>query len=196
MSSWNSQRPTSIVWIVCITLVLGLSPALRAEEEETGDEEVQETTTRSTTIKKTEKTEKKKERRKFITDHPDRIDAGIFYVAAAIGGNFYTEPRFTAAGAPSGDYFNDFGFQGGVYFDYDYSQLTENVPLALRGFVGYKYILNSVHCFSFDGMVRRMMQVYLSSMPKILCSFISPLSKRQTFLLSVENSLPKSADQC
>lgn len=100
------------------------------------------------------------QKRKFVTDHPERSDAGIFHVGFALGGNFYMEPSFTtdAAGARTFDdtYHRDFGFQGGVYFDYDYSQLEENIPLGLRGFVGYKYILNTTHAFSIDGMVRRM----------------------------------------
>ena len=71
--------------------------------------------------------------------------------------NFYIEPKISASTkAPTGDYFKDFGFQAGVYFDYDYSALEENIPLALRGMFGYKYILSSVHVFAFDAMVRRM----------------------------------------
>jgi len=102
---------------------------------------------------------KNRERRRYVTDHPERSDAGIFHVAAAVGGNFYVEPTVTyPSRVPTGNYAKDFGFQAGAYFDYDYSQMDENIPLALRGFVGYKYILRSIHVFSFDGMVRRMFQ--------------------------------------
>jgi hypothetical protein len=57
------------------------------------------------------------------------------------------------------DYYKDFGYQGGVYFDYDYSRMADNIPLALRGFLGYKYALNSTHIFAVEGMVRRMFQL-------------------------------------
>ena len=101
----------------------------------------------------------KKEKRFFGTEKDPRIDAGIFHVAFAAGGNFFMEPKLLAAnGAATGDYFNDFGFGGGVFFDYDYSQMTENIPLMLRGFVGYRYILNSVHVFDIEGIARRMWQ--------------------------------------
>ena len=70
------------------------------------------------------------------------------------------EPKLTADSAgkkvTNGEYFKDFGFQAGVFFDYDYSEMDVNIPLGLRGMVGYKYILNSVHVFSFDGVVRHM----------------------------------------
>ncbi len=101
----------------------------------------------------------KKEKRYFGTEKEPRIDAGIFHVAFAGGGNFFIEPKVDATTqAPIGEYFNDFGFGGGVYFDYDYSQMTENIPLMLRGFVGYKYVLQSVHVFDVEGIVRRMWQ--------------------------------------
>lgn len=99
----------------------------------------------------------RKRRRHYITEgHEDRIDAGIFHVAAAIGGNFYTEPIVTSTLQPTGQYSKDFGFGGGAYFDYNYNELDDNIPLGLRGFLGYKYILSSVHVFTFDGMVRKM----------------------------------------
>lgn len=108
-----------------------------------------------------EKSDKEKDRKYFVPD-PQRIDAGVFHVGFAVGGNFYMEPKFSLntrgqrSSAPTGDYFKDFGFQAGVYFDYDYSALTENVPLGLRGMIGYKYILSSVHIFAFDGLARYM----------------------------------------
>ncbi|MBI4404462.1 MAG: hypothetical protein HY537_09890 [Deltaproteobacteria bacterium] len=89
-------------------------------------------------------------KRKYFIEDPQRIDAGIFHVAFAAGGNFYIEPKLDANRVPLGDYFKDFGFQGGAYFDYDY----DDINLGLRGFLGYKYILNSVHVFTFDPMVR------------------------------------------
>jgi hypothetical protein len=101
----------------------------------------------------------KKGNRKYFTDDSPRTDAGVFHVGFAAGGNFYIEPQYTTTSGknvPSGAFFKDFGFQAGAYFDHDYSELDENIPLMLRGMVGYKYILNSVHVFSFDGMVRRM----------------------------------------
>lgn len=94
--------------------------------------------------------------RKYFIPDTNRVDAGVFHVAFALGGNFYIEPEVVSTtSAPTGNYFKDFGFQGGVYFDYDYSELADNIPLALRGMVGYKYVLSSVHVFTFDGMVRR-----------------------------------------
>ncbi len=100
------------------------------------------------------------EKRKYFTDDSPRSDAGVFHVGFAGGGNFYIEPRINAStGAPTGEYFKDFGFQAGVYFDHDYSELDENIPLMLRGMVGYKYILSSIHVFSFDGMVRHMFRL-------------------------------------
>ncbi len=98
--------------------------------------------------------------RKYFVPDPSRVDAGVFHVAFAVGGNFYVEPEVASiSAAPTGNYFKDFGFQGGVYFDYDYSELPENIPLALRAMVGYKYVLSSVHVFTFDGMVRRMIRM-------------------------------------
>lgn len=96
------------------------------------------------------------EKRKYFTDQSPRTDAGVFHVAATVGGNFYVEPIVNASKVPTGDYFKDFGFGVGVVFDYDYSELAENIPLGLRGMIGYKYILNSVHVVTFDGMARHM----------------------------------------
>lgn len=96
-------------------------------------------------------------KRKFFNDDSKRIDAGVFHVGFAAGGNFYTQHQSDlTTGIPTGDYYKDFGFQAGVFFDHDYSELEDNIPLMLRGMVGYKYILNSVHVFAFDGLVRRM----------------------------------------
>jgi len=100
------------------------------------------------------------QRRKYFVPDTERVDAGIFHVAFAAGGNFYLEPKLDAVTRePDGEYFKDFGFQAGVFFDYDYSSLNENIPLGLRGMVGYKYILSSVHVFTFDGVVRYMFRV-------------------------------------
>jgi hypothetical protein len=100
------------------------------------------------------------EKRKYFTDDSPRSDAGVFHVGFAAGGNFYIEPRINlSTGVATGDFFKDFGFQAGVYFDHDYSELDENIPLMLRGMVGYKYVLSSVHVFSFDGMVRHMFRL-------------------------------------
>jgi len=96
-------------------------------------------------------------KRKYFTDQSPRSDAGIFHVGFAVGGNVYIEPKLRAADNEfADDYFKDFGYQGGVYFDYDYSRASENIPLSLRGFLGYKYVLNSTHVFATEGVVRRM----------------------------------------
>lgn len=95
-------------------------------------------------------------KRKYFTDTSPRSDAGIFHVGFAVGGNIYMEPKLRASDNEfADDYFKDFGYQGGVYFDYDYSRASENIPLALRGFLGYKYALNSTHIFAAEGVVRR-----------------------------------------
>ncbi|MBY0371557.1 hypothetical protein K2X33_12790 [bacterium] len=98
----------------------------------------------------------KQQPRKYFNDDSKRVDAGVFHVGFALGGNFYIEPRVDNNQTPTGDFYKDFGFQAGAYFDHDYSELDENIPLMLRGMIGYKYMLSSVHAFSFDGMVRRM----------------------------------------
>jgi len=92
----------------------------------------------------------KKKKSKYFIEDTERVDAGIFHVAFAGGGNFYIEPKVDQNNVPIGEYFNDFGFALGVYFDYDYI----DIPLQLRGFTGYKYILSSVHVFTFDGVTR------------------------------------------
>lgn len=95
-------------------------------------------------------------KRKYFSDTSPRSDAGIFHVGFALGGNVYIEPKLRASDNEFvDDYFKDFGYQGGVYFDYDYSRASENIPLALRGFLGYKYALNSTHIFAAEGVVRR-----------------------------------------
>ncbi|MBI3295124.1 MAG: hypothetical protein HYZ71_10380 [Deltaproteobacteria bacterium] len=108
------------------------------------------------TLRAAPKEQQAKNQKYFVPD-TDRVDAGVFHVAFAAGGNFYIEPEVQLnTNNPTGNYFKDFGFQAGAYFDYDYSELPENIPLALRGMVGYKYVLNSAHVFTFDGMVRKM----------------------------------------
>ncbi len=102
--------------------------------------------------------QKSKERKYFIPD-TNRTDAGVFHVAFVAGGNFYVEPELSTTYVATGNYFHDFGFQGGVCFDYDYSEMSANIPLALRGFVGYKYILSSVNVFDAEGIVRYMIKV-------------------------------------
>lgn len=108
--------------------------------------------------KPAKKKEKDKDKKtKYMVHEYDRVDAGVFHVGFAVGGNFYIEPKVTASnGAPTGEYFKDFGGQGGVYFDYDYSESSANIPLALRGMLGYKYVHAGTHVFAFDGMVRWM----------------------------------------
>lgn len=101
--------------------------------------------------------QRQRQKRKYMVADPDRVDAGLFHVGFAVGGNFYIEPKFSSTtNEPLGDYFKDFGFQGGMYFDYDYSALSENVPIALRGMLGYKRILGNTNVFALDGVVRHM----------------------------------------
>lgn len=90
------------------------------------------------------------QKRKYFIADTQRIDAGIFHVGFGVGGNFYIEPKFDSNGAAIGDYFKNFGFQGGVYFDYDY----DDMRLGLRGYLGYKYVLESVHVFGAEARVR------------------------------------------
>ncbi len=138
-------------------LVLGLFlvstlPARAEDVEEEEDLPVE-------TTRPKKETDKKKKRKYYIPD-TNRVDAGIFHVGFGAGGNFYVEPKVdVATRTPNGDYFQEFGFQGGIFFDYDYSALTENVPLALRGMIGYKYILDSVHMIAFDTSARYMFRV-------------------------------------
>lgn len=157
-----------------VILVLGFSLNAFAEYEETPKEPTQtdsavprgdETPTlkpkarSNNQIRLAPPADQKADRKYFVPD-PSRVDAGVFHVAFAGGGNFYLEPEVTfGTNTPTGNYFKDFGFQAGAYFDYDYSELPENIPLALRGMVGYKYVLNSAHVFTFDGVVRRMFRL-------------------------------------
>lgn len=159
-------------WIPLIMVFLMLTSTipLRAEEDE---EEYEETPTVEQSQDRAQdretspqlKTKKKKMIRKkkknyYYIEDTDRTDAGVFHAAFALGGNFYVEPKYsTTTNVPTGDYFKDFGFQAGAYFDYDYSELTENVPLGVRGMFGYKYILNSTHVFAFDGVTRIMFRL-------------------------------------
>jgi len=163
-------------WLVFFGAVLcfSLIPPVWAEddmeedsyEEETEAEELPKLKPVSPK-KKSSSAVNKSKTRKYFTDDTPRSDAGIFHVGFALGGNVYIEPKLFKAGNSQGgqagefadDYFKDFGYQGGVYFDYDYSRTTENIPLALRGFLGYKYALNSTHIFAAEGMVRRMFNV-------------------------------------
>lgn len=155
---------------LCVTSLL-FCPLVKAEEDyeedETTLEEVQEDEEEVTKprLKKGAKKTKPapitpRKPRKYFSDQSPRTDAGIFHVGFALGGNFYIEPKlFADTNEFADDYFKDFGYQGGVFFDYDYSRMTENIPLALRGFVGYKYTMNSTHVFSLEGIVRRMFQL-------------------------------------
>lgn len=152
----SRTKPLTSIAIYTFLLLSILSLPLRAEEEETVPEEE----SRQEEPSRPAKPVRKSKKRYFGTEKPERVDAGVFHVGFAAGGNFYTEPKYqvdrtTGKKEPSGDYYKDFGFQAGAYFDYDYSELTENVPLSLRGMLGYKYVLSSVHVFTFDGMVRR-----------------------------------------
>lgn len=98
----------------------------------------------------------KKPKRKYFIPDPGRVDAGIFHVGFALGGNFYIEPILTVAAngnrTANGDYYRDLGFGGGVYLDWDYG----DIPLGLRTSFNYKYILRSVHTFSIDAVARHM----------------------------------------
>jgi hypothetical protein len=154
-------------WLTSLVLIGLLTTGIvaRAEEDysedETTEESVSDAEEAPRILKPVNKKSKPKPKpRKYFSDDTPRTDAGIFHVAFALGGNVYIEPKLSATtGDFADDYFKDFGYQGGVYFDYDYSRMTENIPLALRGFVGYKYALNSTHIFAVEGMVRRMFQV-------------------------------------
>lgn len=157
----NSRRPSfPLVVLLGLLLLTSFSPLASAEDE---GQDVSEAPAANEPVKplpeESSKKDRKGEKRKFITayNNQSRVDAGVFHVGFAAGGNFYIEPKVDATTkAPLGEYYKDFGFQAGVFFDYDYSEMDENIPLALRGMVGYKYILNSVHTFSFDGVVRHM----------------------------------------
>ncbi|MCB0406289.1 MAG: hypothetical protein KDD51_16025 [Bdellovibrionales bacterium] len=149
--------------LLCLGLLasLSFSRSVRAEYEEEAQyvderEMVQEQGKTDNGFRKSTKKSRRtyyneqQQKRKYFIPDPQRVDAGTFHVAFGAGGNFYIEPKFDSNGAAIGDYFKDFGFQGGVYFDYDY----EDMRLGLRGWVGYKYVLNSVHVFGFEGRVR------------------------------------------
>jgi len=166
------MKPNQI-FLLCIYslffLAMNFTHPLRAEEDYEEDETIveeveEEEETPKVRLKKPQPKKAlkpaPKKTRKYFSDQSPRSDAGIFHVGFALGGNFYVEPKlFADSKLFADDYFKDFGYQGGVFFDYDYSRMTENIPLALRGFVGYKYVLNSTHVFSLEGMVRRMFQL-------------------------------------
>jgi hypothetical protein len=152
-------RPRSTSWIFLALALIAfqsLPPKAWAEEEEDEGYISEEEKPASATPAEPEAKPKKKKasgKRKYFTDNSPRSDAGVFHVAATVGGNFYIEPDVSST---TGEYFKDFGFAVGVTFDYDYSELDENIPLCLRGMIGYKYVLNSVHVAAFDGVVRHM----------------------------------------
>jgi hypothetical protein len=154
-------RTTAWTFLV-LALLAGqtLSKTALAEDEDEGylTEESKEPAKESGSSQPQPAKPKKRslQKRKYFTDQSPRTDAGVFHVAATLGGNFYIEPEVNASLVPTGNYHKDFGFAAGVTFDYDYSELDENIPLCLRGFIGYKYVLNSVHVATFDGIVRRM----------------------------------------
>lgn len=152
----------TLLLALCLALSAAPRAALAADEDDDGylseeaapkDEKKEKESSDEATPAKGKKAKKK---RKYFTDNSPRSDAGVFHVAATVGGNFYFEPQVDANKVPTGNYFKDFGFAAGVTFDYDYSEMDENIPLCLRGMFGYKYVLNSVHVFAFDGMARRM----------------------------------------
>lgn len=139
-------KRSHFVWLAACVVFAALAVAAPARAEEGGEDPVPPPPAK-----------KQQPQRKYMVPDPNRVDAGVFHVGFALGGNFYVEPQIdNTTGAANGDYFKDFGFQAGVYFDYDYSALTENVPLSLRGMLGYKRILKSVNVFTFDGAVRHM----------------------------------------
>lgn len=99
--------------------------------------------------------------RTFFNSQEKRVDAGVFHVGFAAGGNFFIEPEEYGtiySSESTGQYFTSFGLQAGIYLDHDYSELTENVPLMIRAIIGYRYILDSIHIFAVDGLVRYMMR--------------------------------------
>lgn len=104
-----------------------------------------------------QRNEQQPKRRYYFTNDEPRTDSGVFHVAFAVGGNFWIEPElFASSYTPTGGTFEDFGFTVGAVFDWDYSELDENIPLMLRGMINYKYILSSTNVFGFDGVVRYM----------------------------------------
>src|SRR4051812_23875518 len=101
-------------------------PAFSEDEESTKTEEESSTSDTEAPppppppVRKKSKT--KSGRREYVTDvdHNDRSDAGVFHIGFAAGGNFYLEPKLLQVGTQqttTGEYFKDFGFQGGAYFD-------------------------------------------------------------------------------
>lgn len=148
-------------WARLCTLFLFLAlitaPGKALAEDEEDDEESEDRRVEQPVQTSPSGGDKKRkgQRAKYHVADPKRVDAGIFHVAAAIGGNFYIEPDTQIPP----DYFKDFGFQAGVFFDFDYSEMDEDIPLCLRGMAGYKYILKSVHVFAFDAVARRMFRV-------------------------------------
>lgn len=150
------------VLLLAMVCVLATPTTVKAEDDE--EEYESESSGETVPPPPPRKRDRKGEKRKYMIQDPSRVDAGVFHVAFAIGGNMYIEPKIDGTTkAPLGEYFKDFGFQGGVYFDYDYSELDENIPLSIRGMLGYKYVLSSVHVFAFDGAVRRMFRMSESS---------------------------------
>lgn len=149
MTPW--VRLTSLILLTA--LLAGPLQALAEEDDDDGEDQQYDEPSSAPAAKKKDR---KGEKHKHFVPDPKRVDAGIFHVAAVVGGNFYTEPKVDSQGNANGEYFKDFGFQGGVIFDYDYSEMDENIPLSLRGGFFYKYILSSVHVFAFDGSARRM----------------------------------------
>ena len=153
--------------ITALLLALSVArPCFGADDENKGDEETVQSSTNNETTPESPppaaktKSPKKKEKRQYVTDNPNRSDAGVFHVGFAGGGNFYVEPQVdSTTGLANGQYFTDFGFQVGVYFDYDYSEVDTNIPLMLRGMVGYKYVLNSTNVFTFDGVAERVFRL-------------------------------------
>jgi hypothetical protein len=160
MTSQNDSKRRQSTRATALAFLLAFSTAMSPVFAESGYDEDEEPAQRDTPQRSytpsAPRNQRETRRRKYFQEDPSRVDAGIFHVGFAAGGNFYIEPMVDNNKVPTGDFFKDFGFQAGAYFDYDYSELDENIPLMLRGMVGYKYILSSVHVFTFDGMVRHM----------------------------------------
>jgi len=143
-------------FFVLVSFLLGAAQTW-AEEDYEEDSSIEESPSVEVLTPRSSSPKKAIKKRKYFSDSSPRTDAGIFHVGFALGGNVYIEPKlFASNNTFADDYFKDFGYQGGVYFDYDYSRASENIPLALRGFLGYKYALNSTHIFAAEGVVRRM----------------------------------------
>lgn len=158
-----ASRFHSIALLLFAAFVFTHTPKALAETDSGNDAEKEinstETPEPPPTAKPARRTPPPPKKKYFVTDI-NRVDAGVFHVAAMVGGNFYTEPAYdSTTGLPNGNYYKDFGFQGGVVFDYDYSEAPDNIPLALRGEILYKYVLSSTNVFAFEGMVRRMFRM-------------------------------------